>query len=51
MDGLLETQGKILNNSSKFYENSSKILLQLKQNTKKNQFTGNSSYIHCRKND
>ena len=35
MDGLLETHGKIVNNSSKFYENSSKILSKLKQNPQK----------------
>ena len=35
MHCLPETQGKILNNSSKFFENSSKILSKLKQNPKK----------------
>ena len=35
MVGLSETQGKILNNSSKFYENSSKILSKLKQKPQK----------------
>ena len=29
MDGISDTRGKILNNSSKFYENSSKILKKL----------------------
>jgi len=36
---LSENQGIILNNSSKFYENSSQILSKLKQNRKKTQFT------------
>ena len=37
MDGLSETQGKILNNSSKFYENFNKILSKLKEKSfKKN---------------
>ena len=35
MDGFPETQGKILNNSSNFFENSSKILSKLKQNPQK----------------
>ena len=35
MDGFPETQGKILTNSSKFFENSSKILSKLKQNPQK----------------
>ena len=35
MDGPSETQGKNLNNSSKCYENSSKILSKLKQNPQK----------------
>ena len=35
MDGFPETQGKILTNSSKFFENSSKILSKLKQNPEK----------------
>ena len=35
MDGFPETQGKILPNSSKFFENSSKILSKLKQNPQK----------------
>jgi len=30
-----ETQGKIINNSSKFFENSSKILSKLKENPQK----------------
>ena len=35
INGLSETRGKILNNSSKFFENSSKILSKLKQNPEK----------------
>ena len=35
MDGFPETQGKILPNSSNFFENSSKILSKLKQNPQK----------------
>ena len=35
MDGLPETQGKIFNISSKFFENSSKMLSKLKQKPQK----------------
>jgi len=50
MDVLSETQGEILNKSSKLFEISSQILSKLNQDPK-TQFTGISSYINCRKCD
>jgi len=45
MDGLSEAQGKIVSNSSKFYENS--LFYQNSSKISKTQFTGYSSYVQC----